>query len=62
MNEPLITIRKTAVGCAVRRYANGEEAGGGAAGQQAGHRVSADINTPARSASLLYLARKLPRT
>ncbi len=56
MNEPLITIRENA-----RRFADAQEAGGGAAGQ-ADSRVSAATNAPARAPLLLFLARKLRRT
>ncbi len=63
MNEPLITIRATLDGCAVRRFANGEEAGGGAAGQQADdRRVSAAMHALARARLVHFLARKLRLT
>ncbi len=56
MNEPLITICETA-----RRFANAQEAGGGAAGQ-ADSRASAATNAHALAPTLLFLARKLLRT
>ncbi len=56
MNEPLITIRET-----VRRFADVEEAGGGAAGQ-AGSRVSAAVAAPVHAPLLSFLTRKLRGT
>jgi hypothetical protein len=62
MNEPLITIRETVDRPAVRRFANDDKHGGGAAGQQAVRRVSAPIHALAHASLVLVLGRKVRRS